>query len=94
MPDLRELIDAFGIAKAAHDGLPEDQDDEGPEWDAYEATERAVIVHPCQSIEDVRLKAHFFLDSIGPRDTLRYCYSSGVPTLDLFLRSLLGEAQP
>jgi len=95
MADLRELIDAFTVAKAAYDASAGRGDCDGPEWDVYEATEHAVIVYPCRTVEDVRLKAHFFLDNDGPNDTLRNCFTGDHDwTLDLFLRSLTGEAQP
>jgi hypothetical protein len=85
------LIDAFAGAKAAYDIVAEG---DTPEWDAYEAAELAVIVHPCQSMDEVREKARFFLDEAGPNDTLRNCRSGDNTALDLFLRSLIGEAQP
>ncbi|KQZ31609.1 hypothetical protein ASD50_15200 [Mesorhizobium sp. Root552] len=89
---LQAAIDAFLEAKRAYDAAIEGGGDgEGPEWDVYEATEHAVISYPCQTIEDVRLKGQFFLDKAGPNDTLRNCFSSEGPTLDRFLRSLLGE---
>jgi hypothetical protein len=86
MADLHELIDAFTAAKSAYQAAAEG---EGPEWDAYEAAEHAVIVYPCQTIKDVRVKARFFLENSGPNDTLRNCDSESGHTLDLFLRSLV-----
>lgn len=96
MANLRELVEAFNVAKGAWDALceadPDGEDDNPPEWEAYEAAEHAVIVHPCQTIEDVHLKARFFLINAGPNDTLRNCLTGDQDwTLDCFLRSLLGE---
>ena len=86
------LIDAFADTKAAYEKVAEG---DTPEWNAYEAAEHAIIVHPCQSMDDVRQKARFFLDEVGPNDTLRNCrVSSTSPErcIDLFLRSLCGES--
>ncbi|MDR7034525.1 hypothetical protein [Mesorhizobium sp. BE184] len=94
MADLRELIDAFAQASAAYNAAPEAADWDSPEADAYEAAEHAVIVAPCETAEDVRMKARFFLDNSGPNDTLRNCEDAAGSDLDRFLRSLLGEAQP
>jgi hypothetical protein len=91
MADLREAIDTFTAAKSAYDNAT--VEDDGPKWDAYEAAEHAVIIYPCQTIEDARLKARFFLDNDGPNDTLRNCVSERGHVLDAFLRSLIGEAQ-
>lgn len=92
---LGTVIAQFIEAKRAYDTAAEAGDTDGPEWDAYETKEHAVIVYPCLTIEDVRQKARFFLDYAGPNDTLRNCYSGDYDwTLDEFLRSLLGEAQP
>lgn len=92
MVDLRDLTEAFTAAKAAWDSTVNATDYDDPKlWDAYEAAEHAVIIHPCKSLDDVRLKARFFLDHDGPNDTLRNCMSQEGPTLDYFLRSLLGE---
>jgi hypothetical protein len=87
MADLHEMIDVFTAAKSAYvdDATVED---EGPEWEAYEVAEHALIVFPCETIEDVRLKARFFIENAGPNDTLRNCFSESGYTLDLFLRSL------
>jgi hypothetical protein len=69
-------------------------EDDGPEWDAYEAAEHAVIFYPCRTMDDVRIKARFFLENEGPNDTLQNCPIGPARALDVFLRSLLGEAQP
>jgi hypothetical protein len=94
MANLRQLIDDFATAKIAYDALGDDCDCEGPEWDAYEAAEHAVIVYPIRDLDEVRQKARFFLDEAGPNDTLRSCYGSSGRCLDMFLRSLIGEGQP
>lgn len=93
MADLRELINAFLAAREAYENaLDDDEGFTGPEWDAYEEAEHAVIVYPCQSLDDVRTKARFFLENESSYDTIRNCYSTTEETLLPFLRSLLGEA--
>lgn len=94
MADLRELIDAFETARAAFLACPEDDDECVVEWEAYCKADEAVIMFPCQIIDDVRLKARFFLDHEAPNDTLRTGHHGDDRTLDVFLRSLLGEVQP
>lgn len=94
MADLCELIDAFAAARKAFLGAPEDDDECVVEWEAYCKAEDAVIAFPCQTIEDVRLKARFFLDHEAPNDALRTGHKGDDRTIDVFLRSLLGEVQP
>jgi hypothetical protein len=89
--DFPKLINTFEVARQAYEVAAKTDDTDGPVWDAYEAAEHAVIVYPCRTIEDVRLKAKFFLENEGPNDTLRNCSSSQGPALDRFLRSLIGE---
>lgn len=88
---LATAIAAFLEAKRAYDAVPPDLDKEGAEWDAYEATEHAVVTYPCKTFEEVQLKARFFLDNDGPYDTIKNCFGSTEETLRPFLRSLLGE---
>lgn len=90
MADLHELIDTFAAARAAFLATPDD-DDCPAEWDAYCTAEDAVINAPCGTMEDVRLKAQFFLDHEVPHETLRNCINDDGWALDRFLRSLLGE---
>lgn len=85
---LHEKIMSF-FAKKAFDAA--DCDNDGVEWEAYEAAEHAVIVHPCSTIDEVRVKANFFLTNHAPYDTIRNCYNSEEETLLPFLRSLLGD---
>jgi hypothetical protein len=66
--------------------------DDGPEWTEYEGAEHAVIVYPCQTIEDARVKVRFFLENDDPYDTIRNCRSGEGETLRLFLASLTGGA--
>lgn len=94
MADLSELIDAFHAAKVAWEARFEadcDAADASPEWDTYESAENAVIVYPCQTLDDVHAKAGFFLQNSGPYDTIRNCFGAEEETLRPFLRSLLGE---
>lgn len=88
---LQDVIKTFVAAKDAYDRAGDwvDEEDE----DAYLAAEHAIILYPCQSMEEVRLKAQFFLDQCGPNDTLQNCSDESGPMLNRFLRSLLGEVQ-
>ncbi len=92
-PKLKALIDAYEKAREDYENAaPENEG--GPEWDAYEAAEHAVIIYPCRSLEDVRMKARFFLENSGLYDTIRNSRTSAEPeeeALMPFLRSLLGE---
>lgn len=89
MADLHELIDTFAAARAAF--LAASDDDSSSEWDAYCTAEDAVINAPCGTMEDVRLKAQFFLDHEAPHETLRNCINDDGWALDRFLRSFLSE---
>lgn len=89
MADLPELIAAFVAAKAAYDAADEYDDD--LESEVCDAAEYAVIVYPCQTIDDIRLKARLFLTSSPLNDTLRNGHTGEDSALDVFLRSLLGE---
>lgn len=90
MSDLTRLIDTFTTVRAAFLAAPDD-DDCNAKWDAYCKAEDAVINASCETIEDVRLKAQFFLDHEAPHDTLRNCFNNDGWALDRFLRSLMGE---
>lgn len=90
MADLRELIDACVKAKAAFDAADVNNDE--AEWNAFDEAEDAVITYPCRSLEDVRTKARFFLETESSYDTIRNSYTTTEDTLMSFLRSLLGEA--
>ncbi len=93
MADLRELIDTFAAAQAAYEAADPEEDD-SPEWSAYDAAQRAVIMFPCRTLDEVRAKARFFMENDGPYDTIRNCRTDTEETLMPFLRSLLGEVQP
>ena len=98
MVDLRELIEAYRQAQAAWRKLDDGTigvTDNSPEWQAYENAENAVLFFPCQTIEDVCLKARFVLDEDSAYDSLKNCYfgDTGEDVLKGFLRCLAGEAQ-
>lgn len=86
---LNQKIAAFLGAREAL--LASDEADDEAAWDVYEATEHEIIVHPCASIAEVRIKAKFFLDCEPAYDTIRNCVGEHEETLRTFLRSLLGE---
>lgn len=91
---LNSLIEDYRKAKEAYEKAAEEEDDfNGPDWDAKEAAEHAVIMYPCRSLGDVRTKARFFLENESSYDTIRNCRSVTEETLRPFLRSLLGEAR-
>lgn len=71
--------------------LAADEDHDARAWEKYCSTEHAVIIHPCVTIEDVRIKARFFLDCEPAYDTIRNCFKPTEETLRPFLRSLTGE---
>lgn len=90
---LRDLIAAFEHARSAYStAAPEETDH--PTWAAYEAAEHAIIVHPCLTLEEIQIKARFFLNNEAGYDTIRNCFTATEETLLPFLRSLLGEAKP
>lgn len=90
---LNSLIEDHRKAEEAYEkAIEEDEGFDGPEWVAKEAAEDAVITYPCQSLDDVRTKARFFLENKSSYDTIRHCYTTTEDTLMPFLRSLLGEA--
>jgi hypothetical protein len=96
MADLHNAIEAFAAAKAAlYAAFATDLNADAqsfPEWEPYEAAERAVVVCPCQTMDEVRAKARFFIENDGPYDTIRNCADRENDTLLLFLRSLAGGA--
>lgn len=95
MSTLAQKIAAFEAARVAYeDAAPEFDGD--PLWNAYEATEHAVVVHPCETLDEVRLKARYFLENDGPYCTIADCEDETGDVLRTFLRSLLGagEVQP
>lgn len=97
MADLGKLIDAYHAARRTWEAQFEQDEDaagEAPQWDAYWEAERAVIVFPCRTLDDVRAKAKFFLENSSPYDTIRNCSTATEETLRPFLRSLIGETQP
>lgn len=84
------LIAAFHEATAKRDAEWNKGNDDGPEQDAVEAAEDAVLRFPCQTLDEVRVKARFFLNNSGPYDTIRNCFDAKEETLLPFLRSLAG----
>lgn len=90
---LNSLIEGYRKAEDAYEKATEEDDFNGPDWDAKEAAEHAVIMYPCRSLDDVRTKARFFLENTSPYDTIRNCRNATEETLRPFLRSLLGEAR-
>lgn len=94
MSDLSPLIAACAAAKAVWEEADRKlvgQSCIGPEWDAYQAAEAAVVLHPCRTLEEVREKAAFFLADDSAYDTLRNCYTGEWEALSVFLQSLSGE---
>lgn len=91
---LTALIDEFKAADAAfRTACSLDENEDNKElWDAKEAAEFAVIRAPCLTIEDVRAKAGLALADENVLDTLANCTFDGEPGLNIFLRSLLGDA--
>lgn len=94
MADLLELLASYDRAKAAWNEADPDGDCDGPEWDACDAAETAVIAAPCLTIEDVRAKARFVLDNGAAYDSVKNCSIGDEDVLQLFLRSLLGKVRP
>ena len=94
-PSIEALIDAYNEAQAVWSiRFDADSNTAGdcPEWDAYEATEQAVIEYPCSTIEEVRVKARFLLNDEFPYESVKQCKRGDTDVLKSFLRSLLGEA--
>lgn len=89
---LETQIAAYAKAREAWENAdPEGEWPDSPEWIACDAAEHAIIVYPCQTMEDVRKKADFFLNNESAYETIRNCRSATEETLLPFLRSLLGE---
>jgi hypothetical protein len=68
--------------------------DPDDEYDAHSAAETALLIHPCQSLEEVRAKARLILENLDTLgETVETCLveAGGEPMLNGFLRSLLGE---
>ncbi len=85
------LIKTYQAARDAWDKADPDGNCDGPEWDALEAAEDAILRFPCTTIGQVRAKARFFIETEPAYDTIRNCYDSKEEALIPFLRSLLGE---
>ena len=92
---LTELITAFHTTYAALESADPDRDQgtDSVEWGAWEDVEHAIVRYPCRTLDDVRVKARFFLENEGAYDTIRTCENATEETLYPFLRSLLGEEQ-
>lgn len=96
---LSDLIIAFKAAQVAYEVAFKEAeakaDGEGdvPEWDTYEYAEIAIIEYPCRTLDDVRIKARFFLDNPASYDTIRNCSYSQEETLLPFLRSLVATEE-
>lgn len=88
------LIATFHEATAVRDAAwaRGDDDADGPEQVDLEVAEDAVLRFPCQTLDEVRVKAQFFLNNSGPYDTIRNCFDAKEETLLPFLRSLAGGA--
>lgn len=87
---LQTKIDAFLAARQVF-LADSTYEEDSASWDAYCQTEHEVIIHPCTTMDEVRMKARFFLECEPAYDTIRNCRRQDEETLRPFLRSLVGE---
>ncbi|WP_426238129.1 hypothetical protein [Pararhizobium sp. DWP1-1-3] len=87
---LATLIRNFTEARAAWEIVSTCEGD-SDEWAAYEACGLSVVEYPCKSLDDVREKAAFFLESDdGVESLANDSITKGKLFIALFLQSLLG----
>lgn len=87
----REANEALTAARVSNPAVDHDE-----EYSARDAAETAMILHPCETIEDVRRKARIIMEDENVFDSVADCLvePQGEHMLMGFCRSLLGEVTP